>query len=175
MVKYEKEICEYLQLPSIPIRKWDGKSSFKNGVCIVDLGYNELGYAVCTYDSDEDKEPRITKCFSLEPFRSVVDIFVVPNYMDVDIENVDLDDESKKAAERLAEEAKEVSKEEEDESLKKMKELPEWVFDEIHNVEEAQAWLRNYNSRNRIKGKIPSNPETLKMRLLSIYSQMKKK
>ena len=44
------------------------------------------------------------------------------------------------------------------------------AFPEIQNIEQAQAYLREYNRMNRIKkGKIPTNEETIKMRLYNIY------
>ena len=53
---------------------------------------------------------------------------------------------------------------------------PEWIFDEIHNMSEAQAWLKQYNQRNGIKkGKVPTNEETIKMRLYNIYMSNKKR
>ena len=51
----------------------------------------------------------------------------------------------------------------------------EWVFDEIHNKEEAMAWIKSYNQRNKIRGHIPENEETIKMRLLAIRSDLNKK
>lgn len=179
MIKFEKEVCEYLRIPSIPKKEHDGKSSFKKGVAVVRLAVSGTGYAVCTYDEEEDKEPRIIKSFASEPFYEIEKIFVVPNYMNTsekDIKEMDLDDESKKKAEALVQEAQELTQQsEQDKEIDEMQKLPEFIFGEIHNIEEARAWLSNYNSRNRIKGKIPTNEETIKMRLLNIYSQMKNK
>lgn len=179
MIKFEKEVCEYLQIPSIPKKEWNESDSFKNGVAVVRLAVSGTGYAVCTYDEDDDVEPRIIKSFASEPFYEIEKIFVVPNYMNTsekDINEMDLDDESKKKAEQLVKEAQELTAtSEENKEIEEMQKLPEWIFPEITNVEEARAWLSNYNSRNRIKGKIPTNEETIKMRLLNIYSQMKNK
>lgn len=179
MIKFEKEVCEYLRIPSIPKKEWNEKDSFKKGVAIVRLAVSGTGYAVCTYDEEEDKEPRIIKSFASEPFYEIGKIFVVPNYMNTsekDIKEMDLDDESKKKAEALVQEAQELTQQsEQDKEIEEMQKLPEWIFPEITNAEEARAWLSNYNSRNRIKGKIPTNEETIKMRLLNIYSQMKNK
>ena len=54
--------------------------------------------------------------------------------------------------------------------------LPEWIFPEIQNIEQAQAYLREYNRMNGIKkGKVPTNEETIKMRLYNIYMSQKKR
>ena len=61
-------------------------------------------------------------------------------------------------------------------AIEKANKLPEWIFDEIHNMSEAQAWLKQYNQRNGIKkGKVPTNEETIKMRLYNIYMSNKKR
>ena len=180
MIKFEKEVCEYLQIPSIPKKEWNKKDSFKKGVAVVRLAVSGVGYAVCTYDEDDDIEPRIIKSFASEPFYEIEKIFVVPNYMNTsekDIKEMDLDDESKKKAELLVKEAQELTAtSKENKEIEEMQKLPEWIFPEIENREQAIAWLQNYNNRNHNKkGKIPTNEETIKMRLLNIYSQMKNK
>lgn len=176
MVLFESEVCRFLGIPSIPKREWDKKSSFKNGVAMVRLIDDTLACAVCTFDSELDSEPRVTKTFHSVPFTEIHSIYVVPDYMDLGTKEMDLDEESAAAAERLAQEARELSNEKESEKeLNEMSQLPEWIFDEVHNFEEAQAFLRNYNARNKIKGRIPSNAETLKMRLLNIYYSQKEK
>ena len=144
-------------------------------MAVINLSLGRQAYAVCTFNNDEDKEPRIKKVFGIEPFTSIEKIFVVPAYMDNDTTEVDLDAESKKRAEQLAAEAQELENEGVvDEAIQKADELPEWIFDEIHSREEAMAWLKNYNIRNGIKkGKIPSNEETIKMRLYNIYMSNK--
>jgi hypothetical protein len=178
MIKFEKEVCEYLQIPSIPRKEWNEKDSFKKGVAVVRLAVSGTGYAVCTYDEDNDVEPRIIKSFASEPFYEIENVFVVPNYMNTsekDISEMDLDDESKKKAEQLVQEAQELTAtNEENKEIEEMQQLPEWIFPEITNAEEARAWLQSWNSKNKVRGKIPTNEETIKMRLLNIYSQMKK-
>lgn len=178
-IQFEQSVLDYLKLPSIPKKKWDGKSSFKDAVAVVKLMQDRKGYAVATFDSEKDEKPRIKKAFSLEPFTDILSIFVVPSYMDTeehDIIKFDVDDESKEAARRLAEEAKELENQgAESEKMKEMKELPEWVFDNIHNLEEAQAYIKKYNSQNKIKGKLPSNEDTVKCRLLAIYNEINNK
>lgn len=174
MVQFEFEVCKFLNLPSIPKKEWDGKSSFKNGIAVTQLAQGYTAYAVCTFDADKDKEPYVKKSFALEPFYKINKIFVVPGYMDTDVENADLDDESKKAAEQLAKEAEELTQESHQEEEVSVPKNP-WCFDEINNLEEARAWLSAYNSRNKIKGKLPKNEETVKLRLLAIYSEMQKR
>ena len=94
-----------------------------------------------------------------------------------DVDDMDLDKESKEAALRLAEEAQELEEEGvESDEMKEMKELPEWVFDNVHNAEEAAAFIKSYNKQNGIRGgRLPQNEEGLKLRLLTIYEEMKKK
>ena len=177
MIKYEEEICKHLNIPSIPKKEWNKKDSFKTGVAITKLALGGEAFAVCTFDVENDKEPRVIKSFANEPFYGVEKVFVLPNYMETDVEKFDLDEESKKKAEEIIKEAKELTKEktQEDKQVEEMQALPEWVFPEITNVDEARAWLSNWNNTHKIKGKIPTNEETIKMRLLNIYSQMKNK
>lgn len=176
-IYFENEILEYLSLPSVPAKKWDGEKSFKDGVAIVEMHSERLAYAVATFDKETDEQPRIKKTFAPEPFYSIKDIFVVPSYMDTkDIDNMDLDKESKEAAQRLADEAKALEEQgTESEKMKEMKTLPEWVFENIHNLEEARAFISSFNSKNKIKTKIPKNEETVKLRLLTIYNEMENK
>jgi len=172
-IRFEKEVCQYLSLPSIPLKEWDGKSSFKDGVAVTKLSLGDLAYAVCTFNADTDKEPRIKKVFAEERFSGIDKIFVVPSYMDTkDIENADLDEQSKEAAERLAQETEEMTETPENEEKV---EMPEYFFDHIHNDEEAIAFITAYNRDNNIRGAVPSKHETLVMRLGVIFNDMKKK
>lgn len=169
IIEYENEICRYLNLPSIPKKEWDGKSEFKHGVAIVTLAYDFEAYAVATYNPNEDKEPRIVKSFVQEPFYGIKKIYVVPSYMDIDdIDDADLDEESKKNAKMLASEATE-EENEGTEMHAKSEELPEWVFPFITNKEEAIAYIKSYRSKNRIKGKIPQTEDAIKANLYVIY------
>jgi hypothetical protein len=165
-IQFNKEVCEYLRLPSIPLKEWDGKSAFRDGVCVVDNISGVLSYAVCTFDPECDREPRVKKVFSSEPFSHMEKIFVVPSYMDVDVTDADLDEQSMKAAEALASEAEELTHDECD--TPKPPTNP-FCFDEIHDLEEARAWLANYYKMNRVKGKMPKTEENIKLKLLSIW------
>ena len=37
MIEFEKEVIKYLNIPSIPKKEWDGKSSFSKGVALLEL------------------------------------------------------------------------------------------------------------------------------------------
>ena len=154
-------------------KKWDGKTSFKVGVAVIELQYGAQAYAVTTFDSDSDSEPRVKKVFSLEQFVKVSEIFVVPSYMDEDIEHMDLDEQSKQAAQRLLDEAHEL----ENEGIEEKIEMPknEYFFDIIHNDEEAMAFIKSYNKANRVKGRIPRDHETIVMKLSVIWSNLQNK
>ena len=176
-ILFEKEVIKYLNIPSIPKKEHDGVSSFKDGVAIVRLSMDRLAYAVCTFDSDIDRHPRIKKVFGQEPFFGIEKVLVVPSYMDNDVSDADLDSESKKRAEQLAEEAGQLEeKGTVDEAVEDAKKMPEWILPDIHNIEQAQAYIREYNRMNGIKkGKVPTNEETIKMRLYNIYMSNKKR
>jgi hypothetical protein len=175
-IRFEKEVCQYLSLPSIPLKEWNGKTSFKDGVAVTKLLLGDLAYAVCTFNADTDKEPRIKKVFAEERFSGIDKVFVVPPYMDTkDIENADLDEQSKEAAERLAQETEELT-ETPDEKEEKV-EMPKnkYFFDHIHNDEEAIAFITAYNRDNNIRGAVPSKHETIVMRLGVIYKELQKR
>ena len=173
MISFEKEVCSYLNIPSLPKKEWDGKSSFKNAVATIKLGGNRLAYAVASYDEAKDDAPRVVKSFMTEPFYGIDKIFVVPSYMDTDVDNMDLDEQSKKAAEDLKKEADELENQGADENM----EVPEneYCFDHIHNDEEAIAFIEAYNRENNIKGAIPKKHESIIARLTVIYAESLKK
>ena len=176
MVEFEKEVVTYLNIPSIPKKEWNQIDSFQCGVAVINLSLGRQAYAVCSFDKETDKEPRITKVFGVEPFGSIDKVFVVPAYMDNNTVDVDLDAESKRRAEQLAEEAKELEKEGTvEEAIENANKLPEWIFPEIHNIEEARAYIKSYRKINHIKGKIPDNEETLKSCLYAIYKNIVKR
>lgn len=173
MISFEKEVCSYLNIPSLPKKEWDGKSSFKNAVATIKLGGSRLAYAVASYDEAKDDAPRVVKSFMTEPFYGIDKIFVVPSYMDTDVDNMDLDEQSKKAAEDLKKEADELENQGADENM----EVPEneYCFDHIHNDEEAIAFIEAYNRENNIKGAIPKKHESIIARLTVIYAESSKK
>ena len=173
MISFEKEVCSYLNIPSLPKKEWDGKSSFKNAVATIKLGGSRLAYAVASYDEVKDDAPRVVKSFMTEPFYGIDKIFVVPSYMDTDVDNMDLDEQSKKAAEDLKKEADELENQGADENM----EVPEneYCFDHIHNDEEAIAFIDAYNRENNIKGAIPKKHESIIARLTVIYAESLKK
>lgn len=173
MISFEKEVCSYLNIPSLPKKEWDGKSSFKNAVATIKLGGSRLAYAVASYDEAKDDAPRVVKSFMTEPFYGIEKIFVVPSYMDTDVDNMDLDEQSKKAAEDLKKEADELENQGAEETI----EVPEneYCFDHIHNDEEAIAFIEAYNRENNIKGAIPKKHESIIARLTVIYAESLKK
>lgn len=173
MVKFEKEVCEYLRLPAVPKKEWDGKSGFRNCVAVVKTITGDEAYAVASYNPEKETSPNVKKVFSQETFTGIEKVLIVPEYMDVDnIKNADLDDESKKRAEELAKEAAEI----ENSGVEEETVIPEneYFFDHIHNDEEARAYIAAYNRTNKIKGKIPKTHEGLVMRLSVIYSETNK-
>lgn len=173
MISFEKEVCSYLNIPSLPKKEWDGKSSFKNAVATIKLGGSRLAYAVASYDEAKDDAPRVVKSFMTEPFYGIDKIFVVPSYMDTDVDKMDLDEQSKKAAEDLKKEADELENQGADDTM----EVPEneYCFDHIHNDEEAIAFIEAYNRENNIKGAIPKKHESIIARLTVIYAESLKK
>ena len=72
MISFEKEVCSYLNIPSLPKKEWDGKSSFKNAVATIKLGGSRLAYAVASYDEANDDAPRVVKSFMTEIGRAHV-------------------------------------------------------------------------------------------------------
>ena len=176
MIEFEKDVCKFLGIPSIPKKEHDGKSSFQKGVALLELSGAREAYAVASFDADKDKKPNIVKVFGIEPFVSIKQIFVVPTYMTTEdeIKDMDLDEQSKKKVQQVLNEAKEIENEGTEEE-NPMKNLPEWIFEEIHSKDEAVAWLRNFQSRNKQKGRIPTTEENIKLRLYSIYTELQNK
>ena len=170
MVQNEKEIVKYLNIPSIPKKKWDGKKSFKNGCAVTQLLSGGEAYAVATFDTEKDTKPRIVKVFAQDIFKGYTDIFVVPSYMDdVDIDNADLDDESKKKMSLLMEEAKELESDGVEESQEEN--TNEYYFANITNDDEARAYIKAYNKRNKIRANIPKQHDAIVMRLSVIWNE----
>lgn len=176
MIQFEKEIINYLNLPGIPKRVWDGLSSFDDGVAVVNLTLGNQAYAVCAFNPETDREPRIKKVFAQEPFGGIEKVFVVPSYMNTgDIDKADLDEQSKEAAKRLEEEARVLVEQENGANEEMMMQKSEYFFDHIHNDDEAIAFITAYNRDNGIKGAIPTKHDTLVMRLGVIYSDITRK
>lgn len=177
MILCENEVCKYLGIPNIPKKKWDGKSGFKNGVGIVDLMTGNKAYVSVSFNPEKDKSCRVVKVFINEQFSNVDndEIFVVPDYMDTNVENMDFDEKSKEAAQALVNEALDL---ENADTAESKVELPEneYYFDNIHDDEEAQAFIKSYNSTNKVRGgKVPTTHEGIIMRLSVIYSELNSK
>lgn len=173
MIRFKKDVCDYLRLPDIPKKKWDGKSSFECGVGIAETKNAEQVYTVVSFDSEKDKEPHIKKTFGYDIISSISEIYVVPAYMDdSNIEKMDLDEESKKRAMELSKEAKEI----ENDGVAASVEVPEneYLFDHIHDDDEARAFIESYNKKNKIKGSIPRKHEAIIMRLAVIWAETNK-
>lgn len=173
-ILFQKEVCEYLNLPSIPLKEWDKETPFEKGVAVVKMAFDEKGYAVARYNPEKDKEPVITKVFASQPFYGIENVFIVPDYMETDVKEADLDDESKKKAEELANEAEQIV--EEGAGEVQSVETPEnpYMFDNITNDEEAIAFIEAYNKKNKIGGRVPKTHDTILMRLAVIYADQKK-
>lgn len=170
---FESDVCQYLGIPSIPKKAWDGNSSFKSGVAVVDIGHGEEAYAVATYDASADEKPRVKKVFSLDTFYKIVEIFVVPSYMDGDVQSFDLSDEDKQKARALLDEANELEMEGVEESKPEMPEN-EYFFDNIKDDAEAVAFIKAYNRSNRIRGRVPSDHEAIVMKLSVMYADLQR-
>lgn len=169
MVNFENQVLDYLGLPSVPRKEWDGSTAFEKGVAIVELKAGGTAYAVASFNPQKgDTKPSIKKVFGNEPFGEILSVFIVPEYMFTDITDADLDEQSKKKAVEIINQGDEIVNEN-DESIMPQS---EWVFDEIHDIEEARAWLTAYNARNKISGRLPSKEETIKLRLLAIKSEI---
>jgi hypothetical protein len=177
MIQFEKEVLAYLNIPSIPKKEHDGKTAFAKGVAVIETIYGEDAYAVASFSPEDGEEtPKIVKVFGQEPFRAVKNVFVVPSYMASaeDVDDMDLDEQSKKNAKEILKEAADIENEgvETDNAIDN---LPEWIFDEIHSKKEAVAWLKNFQSRNKQRGSIPKTDENIKLRLYSIYCELQNK
>ena len=165
---HEREILDFLQIPKIPKKEWDGTKEFKNGVGIAKTISGVETYVVVCCD---EQGLKIKKVFDTEPIVGVGKVFVVPDYMDMkNIENWDLDDESKKAAVSLANEAIEMESSVEE----KEENLPEWYFDEIHDIDEARAWVSQYRKKRKMRGTMPKTEEALKNFLYVCYKNKKR-
>lgn len=178
MVDKENEICQYLGIPSIPKKKWDGESGFKRGVGIVNLLTGGKAYVVVTYNPEKDKDCRVIKVFTPEQFNvekfNAENVFIIPEYMDTDVESMDFDESSKDAARALVNEALDLENSDNASSKVEMPEN-EYFFDNVHNDEEGMAFIKSYNSSNHIRGKVPTTHDAIVMRLSVIYSELNNK
>lgn len=167
---YEKEILEYLNVPSIPKKLWDGVKPFKNACGVVESKNGILCYAVFGF-SEKANAAFVKKVFGEEPIIKIKEIYPVPDYMDMqDIEKWDLDEESKNAAKNLADEALEI----ESEKVENDEPLNEWIFDEIHNIDEARAFVASYRERKKMRGKPIKDEESLKNFLYVMWKNQKR-
>ena len=168
MIQNEKQVCEYLKIPSIPKKKWDGKGNFHRGVAVLLHLNNDKSYGVVKFE--DSKKPAVIKTFNSNPFKEILDIFIVPSYMeDIDVETTDLDEESKERLRLLKEEVNELEGGNELELF----EEPEnkYYFDHIHNDDEARAYISAYNNRNNIRAKTPRKHDEILMRLSVIWNE----
>lgn len=174
MIDFEKEAIDFLSLPSIPKKEWDKKSSFSKGVAVINLLCGKKAYAICSFDNEKEKKPKVLKVFSIEPFTGIDTIYIVPEYMQdsSDVVFMDLDDNSKKKVEILLNEAEEL---ENDGVIERDFAEPdnEYYFDNISNDEEAIAFIKFYNKKNKIRGGIPKTHDGIIMRLSVLYNDMK--
>lgn len=169
MILFEKEILDFLRLPSIPKKEHDGKQSFKDGVAVVNLRDGGQAYAVCTFDSETMNNPKVKKVFGITPHENIEKIFVVPSYMDDKVEDMDLSPKDKERAEQLVQEARDL----ENEGVQ-VKQTPapesEYCYDHIANDEQAMAFIREWNKRHGMKkGKVPTTHEGITTKLLAMW------
>ena len=163
----EKKILEYLKIPSLPAKKWNGKDSFLQGLAIVRRITGEEDYAICSFNSETDERVRIIKDFGIIPFTEIIDVFTVPDYMNDDISKMNLDEESKDAMKQLLDEKKEIVNGKVEETIISS----EWGYEFIHNKQEAIAYLKS----KQIKGRISNSEEVLKAKLREMFHKEQKK
>lgn len=162
VVKYEKNVCSALNIPSIPLKEWDGKTSFDSGVALVERITGDEEYAICSFSSEIEESVHIVKDFGHIPFSKVIKVFPVPAYMDDNIENMDLDDDSKLAIESLISQKKEIVNEGVDVPKE---EVYEWGYPFIKDRQAAIAFLKD----KKLKGRIPTSDDVLKSKLKVMY------
>lgn len=177
MIQFEKEAIQYLRLPSMPKKKWDGKQSFRRGIAVLNLVNDEQGYAIASFDSETQSEPQIIKVFSLQMYTSVDmdNIYIVPEYMDTkSIDEWDVDEASKRAAQAIVEEGNAMIGEGDMEKT----EVPEneYFFDFIHNDEEAIGFLKaQMKKRGKAKSKVPTTHDDIVTLLASLWMESNSK
>jgi len=174
-IMFEKEVCQYLGIPSIPLKEWDGTSPFTKAVAVLSLAFGKKAYGVARFEPTKESEPNIVKVFNSEPFVGIEKLFVVPEYMETSVEDADLDDESKKKAEELAHQGDEIINAGKHDDDKALENPPTpYYFDNITSDEEAIAFIAAYNKKNKTGGRVPKTHDTILMRLAVIYADQKK-
>ncbi len=171
MVQNEQEVIRYLNIPSIPKKQWDGVKSFTKAVAILYLVDGGKSYAVASFDSNTDKAPRITKVFTLEPYKDWEIVGVVPEYMNQDdIDKWDVPQESIAAAKQIISEVEEMENEG---VIDEMAQAPnnEYCYDFITNDEEAQAYIRSWNKQHGIRGRAPKSHDGIITKLTAMWMQ----
>jgi len=166
--KSEKQVCEYLGIPSIPIKaKWDGKSPFTRGVAVIHRITDVYDYACCAFNPETDDSVNIVKDFGDVPFNQITEVYPLAAWMEDNIQGMDLSDSSKEAMEALLQEKREKIKDGTEEPKKKEY---EWGYEFIHDKKEALAFLKTKN----IKGKMPAKEEVIKAKLRVMYREENK-
>lgn len=176
MIEREKDIVVYLNLPSIPKKEWDGKASFRRGIAVTTLISGAEAYAVATFDAERDKEPRVIKVFTLEPYTDVRIVAIVPDYMNTDgVGSWDLTPESKKAAEEIINEARELEVDGVQEERTDMPEH-EYLYPHVTNDAEAKAFIKAWNAQHGAKkARIPKTHEDIITKLTAMWLNDNKK
>ena len=176
MIERERDIIDYLGLPSIPKKEWDGRSGFRRGIAVTSLLSGGEAYAVASYDSEFDEEPRIIKVFTLEPYRDVRIVALVPDYMNTDgVGTWDLSPESKAAAESIINEAHELEVED---VREERTDIPkhEYLYAHVTNDNEAKAFIKSWNAQHGAKkARIPKTHEDIITKLTAMWLNDNKK
>ena len=177
MIKYEQEVINLLGIPNVPKKEWDGLTSFKKGVAILEMQHGDECYAIASYDDSKETKPRVVKVFDNEPFVNIKNIFVVPEYMTTieEIEDFDVDEKSKETALNVLKEAKSAERNDDGDDEFMMNTKNEYFFDFITNDDEAKAFIASYNTKNKIKGRVPTTHDGIITRLSVIFHDGAKK
>jgi len=164
--RFLDDVCKHLNIPKLPKKEWDGTTPFDNGVALIKRVYGNEDYAVCRYDPDKNIKPTVKKDFGTEPFIEILNVWPIPDYMDANVDDMDLDEDSKENMKSLLDEKEEESTQTLVTVEDPLEKLPEWIYENVHNIQEAQAIIRQYG---KAKGKISSNEDVLKSKLYDLY------
>lgn len=169
-ILFFNEICEFLQIPSIPKKKWDGKQHFDKGVGVIKHYDGTESYAFVKYP-DGNSDVNVAKVFSEVQFYELKEIYIVPDYMNdiSEVDKMDLDDTSKEHAKELLQQASFVDDLDSDFIADN-----EYYFDFIKNDEQAIAFIKAQNKKKRIRSRLPKTHEDIVMRLAVLFNEMKK-